>query len=91
MQNKEKATKSLGELLNIGVNTKILPEVCSWHFEGTWNHMAELNGSHGETLADASQRSTKILECAVSSPVGIRLSAHVPKKIRSALITALAL
>lgn len=87
---KEKAIKCRGELLSIGVNTKILPEAYSWHFAGTWCHIDELNSSHGRDLVNAFPRSNKILERSVSLPVGVKLDKDVPKKIRSALIAALA-
>ena len=89
VQSKEKASRCRSELLKIGVNTKILPEAYSWHFAGTWNHMAELYSSHGGDLVNAFPSSNKILERAVSLPVGVKLDKDVPKKIRSALITAL--
>jgi 8-amino-3,8-dideoxy-alpha-D-manno-octulosonate transaminase len=91
LPSKEKATRCRNELLKVGVSTKILPEAYTWHFAGTWSHMPELCRSHGQDLVNAFPRSKKILERAVSLPVGVQMEDDVPRKVRSALIAALAL
>ncbi len=91
VHNSEKATRCRSELPKIGVSTETLPDAYIWHFGGIRNRMVELNDYHGRNSANSLPRSTKILERAVSSTVGVRLSTNLPKEIRSALITALAL
>jgi 8-amino-3,8-dideoxy-alpha-D-manno-octulosonate transaminase len=76
-------------LLKMGLSTKILPEAFSWHFAGTWEHMPELVNSHGGELSQAFLKSHEILSRAVSLPIGIQLADDVPKKVRSALMSAL--
>lgn len=88
---KEKAARCRNELLKVGVSTKILPEAYTWHFAGTWSHMPELCCSHGHDLVNAFPHSKKILERAVSLPLGVQMEDGVPRKVRSALIAALAL
>lgn len=83
------ARRCRGELLQVGLATKILPEAYSWHFAGTWNHMPELVSAHGSNLATAFEASDKILSRAVSLPVGVKMTADAPAKFRSALSKAL--
>lgn len=78
------------ELLQAGLATKILPEAYTWHFAGTWTHMPELAAAHGGCLEEAFAPSRAILSRAVSLPVGVRLAADVPGRVRAALERALA-
>ena len=77
------------ELLKAGLATKILPEAFTWHFAGTWHHMPELVGRHGGNLAEAFSASHAILSRAVSLPIGVRMAADLPEKVRNALGRAL--
>jgi len=83
------ARRCRDELLHAGLATKILPEAYSWHFAGTWNHMPELVNAHNGNLATAFLPSHDILSCAVSLPVGVKLAADAPAKVRHALNKAL--
>ncbi len=77
------------ELLKAGLATKILPEAVTWHFAGTWHHMAELVQAHEGQLEKAFMASHAILSRAVSLPVGVRLTPNATKKVRHALGIAL--
>lgn len=77
------------ELLSVGLTTKILPEAYSWHFAGTWKHMSELMVAHDGNLQMAFPKSQGILSRAVSIPVGVKMSADMPERLKYALQKAL--
>jgi 8-amino-3,8-dideoxy-alpha-D-manno-octulosonate transaminase len=77
------------KLLKSGLATKILPEAYTWHFAGTWHHMPELVQAHGGDLEKAFLPSHAILSRAVSLPVGVKMDASAPQKVRHALEMAL--
>jgi 8-amino-3,8-dideoxy-alpha-D-manno-octulosonate transaminase len=72
-----------------GVSTKILPEATTWHFAGSWSHMPQLVAAHGGDLASAFPRSKRLLECAVSLPVMVKMADGMPGVVRGALSSAL--
>ena len=76
-------------LLSAGLATKILPEAFTWHFAATWTHMPELVSAHGGDLGSAFPASRKLLERAVSLPVGVRMDSSVPERVQAALAKAL--
>jgi 8-amino-3,8-dideoxy-alpha-D-manno-octulosonate transaminase len=77
------------ELLKSGLATKILPEAYTWHFAGTWHHMPELVQAHRGDLEKAFLPSHAILSRAVSLPVGVKMDASAPQRVRHALEIAL--
>lgn len=89
--NNEVARRCRAQLLAVGLATKILPEAYTWHFAGSWTHMPPLVGAHNGDLQSAFARSHAILSRAVSLPIGVKLAADTPSKVREALAVALAL
>ena len=85
VDNKETALKCRKELLDVGINTKILPEALSWHFAGEWNHMPQLIKSHGEDLKTAFKTSEEILSRCVSLPINVYMHENIPQLIGKAL------
>ena len=73
--------KSLG-------STKILPEAISWHFAGSWTHIASLVEKHGD-LHRAFPISLDILEKSVALPISINDSGEMHPKIADAIAEAL--
>lgn len=86
---KQTARNCRDSLLTEGLSTKILPEAVTWHFAGTWTHMAELVARHGGDLAKAFGPSRSRLERAVSLPVLVKMDETVPARLLTALTRAL--
>jgi 8-amino-3,8-dideoxy-alpha-D-manno-octulosonate transaminase len=89
VRDKTIARRCREELLKSNLATKILPEAYTWHFAGTWHHMPELVQAHGGDLEKAFLPSHAILSRAVSLPVGVKMDAYAPQKVRHALEIAL--
>jgi 8-amino-3,8-dideoxy-alpha-D-manno-octulosonate transaminase len=89
VRDKTIARRCREELLKSSLATKILPEAYTWHFAGTWHHMPELVQAHGGDLEKAFLPSHAILSRAVSLPVGVKMDASAPQKVRHALEIAL--
>lgn len=89
VRDKTIARRCREELLKSSLATKILPEAYTWHFAGTWHHMPELMQAHGGDLEKAFLPSHAILSRAVSLPVGVKMDASAPQKVRHALEIAL--
>ena len=68
-----------------GFTTKILPEAYTWHFAGTWDHMAELVNRNGKDLANAFPKSLGLLNRSVSLPIAINMVDDFQIKIKESL------
>lgn len=73
------------ELLKNEISTKILPEAATWHFAKHWDHLQKNDVISGLPISAAFPNSTKILESAVSLPLGVNL----PKNFLNNLFTSL--
>ena len=89
VKNQEFALRCREYLIADGLGTKILPEAYTWHFAGTWSHMAELEESHPEGLENAFPKSINLIKRAVSLPITVKMGEDVPGRIRLALEKAL--
>lgn len=76
-------------LVEAGVNTKILPEAISWHFAGSWDHMANLRGAGGQSLRDSLEYSEILLSRSVSIPMSVAMNAELPDIVREAVLESL--
>lgn len=56
-------------LADFDLATKILPEAISWHFAGSWNHIRELETSHGKVSFESWPQSSDILSRALAVSV----------------------
>lgn len=73
-------------LADFDLATKILPEAISWHFAGSWNHIRELETSHGKVSFESWPQSSDVLSRALAVSVPGRMpddySSRLGKSLR---------
>jgi len=85
VDNNRIALRCRDALIEDGLGTKILPEAITWHFAGTWDHIASLVEANEKPLAEAFPQSKSYLDRSVALPISVKMNESVPKRIHDTI------